>query len=545
MPSPARTLLLFLGCFGFFAFFAHGYLENTDAMVSMQGARAWWLRGNPGLVTKAQAESLPEGTPSWAVEYFVADQIAGDPARLGRTGVDDLRFVWFPIGHQALFVPFVVVGDWLADRFPAVQERSDALRGELLGAQFWPQFLASFLSPLAAAGSVIMLLGLARTLGASARESLWIVLVATLCTQFWPGATETMSNAPGTFFLFATTHLVARYAIANAGPKTLFSAGLVAGVGVVVRYPQATTVALLGLWALHAAWRRGAWKDILWFVGGGVPALVVLLALNHWRFADPFETGYSDSAGFGLINSGVGLVAILFAPGKGVMWFTPLLWLVLPLSVTRPARCAATWFALGSFGVTLALYSSVVYWAAGQCWGIRYMTAPIVLLTVVVFARTRPWQNWRRTSVSLAAVGFVFSLGGVITPYPGQQALALAAGRTVYGDYIGVDDNVNFDVAMSPLHSHWTYAWLSATGRLDSGSSADTTEPLFGVEVESPPPLMQTERGFHHFWWRWLGAVIPGFPGLWVAIGWVAVTSAALWVGLRRAVEPVPPGSGG
>ena len=46
-PPPFRLprvalLLLFFGCCGLFGLTAHGYVENTDAEITMHAARAWW-----------------------------------------------------------------------------------------------------------------------------------------------------------------------------------------------------------------------------------------------------------------------------------------------------------------------------------------------------------------------------------------------------------------------------------------------------------------------------------------------------------------------
>jgi hypothetical protein len=144
--------------------------------------------------------------------------------------------VWFPIGHQALFVPCVAFGDACLQRWPQLEQRSTAAsaRGPLLGAQFWPQFFASFLSPLAAAASVLVLIALCRRLGASPREAIGIVVVATLCTQFWPGSAETVSNAPGALFLYATVLGFAHYS-SGASARALLAAGSCAGVAVLIR----------------------------------------------------------------------------------------------------------------------------------------------------------------------------------------------------------------------------------------------------------------------------------------------------------------------
>lgn len=538
MRACRPDLWLFLACLSVFGVLAHGYLENTDTLVSMQGARAWWLRGDPGLVTAEQSETLPADAPTWELEHLVASFITRpDAPTFGRTGANGRHYVWFPIGHQALLIPCVVLGDLFTDWWPEPEIASVALRGPY-GQQFWAQWFASFLSPLCAALTVVVLLRLARVLLAAygggpprERDAVGIAIVAAFCTQFSPGAVETMSNMPGTFLLTLTVLHVARYTLDPAArSRSLLWAGLTGGAGVLVRYPLALSVTILGVWALVVAVRRRRSRDIGQFVLGGLPFAVLLMGLNAWRFGSVSETGYSGSSGFGTLDPWLGLFAIFAAPGKGVLWFTPLFLLLLPAALQ--VRTAATAVAAALVVVTVATYCTVVYWAAGQCWGIRYMTAPLALFTVVVLAQHRPWARgagWRWSFAAAAALGAAISLGGHITPYVGQQHLATYAGRAEYGwDLPNVDNNVNFDPRLSPVHTHWTYAWASAGGLFgnrdfDKNELADidhAVRAVFGVGLGDPPAhwlphLTQPaapDREFLHWWPRWTAATVRGFP---------------------------------
>jgi hypothetical protein len=533
--TPVRAVaLLWAAWFGLFGLFAHGYIENTDTEITIQAARAWYLRGGPGLVRADQTALLADGAPTWPAEHLVASLIS-DPAlpRYGRTGVDGKHYVWFPLGYQALLVPCVAIGDVLARIWPAPERAYLAERGPVRGDLFWAGLVASFLSPLAAAGIVVVLLLLARTLGATPREALGVVAVAALSTQFLPGSSETLSNLPGAFFLCATVLCIARYAAGVAGARALWWAGMLAGSGVLVRYPQLVPLAAIGGWAAWAAWRRRRVVDLAWFALGGAPWAVLFLWANHARFGTIVETGYSSGAGFGSFPVWIGAFAILLAPGKGVLWFSPPLWLVFAQYVRRTAWTSATASMLVAFVLPLLLFAGVPYWAAGQCWSIRYLTAEIVLLVVVVFVRTRPWQRWPRLCGALAALGLAVSLGGVLTPYTGHQQLAFRAGERIYGPVENLDNNVNFDLRLTPLHTHWIYAWLSARGRLSADEPRDVLGDLFGVDGGPVRLASRTETGFRHWWLRSLPLRWPEFPALQVALAWLAATLAAFWFGAR------------
>ena len=132
------------------------------------------------------------------------------------------------------------------------------------------------------------------------------------------------------------------------------------------------------------------------------------------------------------------------------------------------------------------------------------------------------------------------SLGGVLTPYRGQQVLAASAARVAFAEElrsgaIGVADlpeHINFLPEYSPLHSHWTYAWLVATGAMPGPASPDAVEALFGVPSAGPVPLPVDDLGFRHWWLPNLSARV-GFQ-VWPAIVlWWIATLVALAFGLR------------
>ena len=101
-----------------------------------------------------------------------------------------------------------------------------------------------------------------------------------------------------------------------------------------------------------------------------------------------------------------------------------------------------------------------------------------------VTSGSKPWQRRPVLFALVCGLGLLVSVGGVLTPYRGQQQLAFAAAAVEYpGATTQLDNNVNADPRLSPLHTHWIYAFLSLAGRLEQGGAANTTLPLFGVEL--------------------------------------------------------------
>ena len=514
-----------------FGFGAHGYVENTDALATLHAARALYERGDPGLLGSAPDATELERTVCARARAAVD---AGQHPSYGMFGRDGAFYVWFPIGHQLLLLLPVALGDACEALFPGPAARYRDAKGPLFGELFWAQWWASFVPVLFGAGSVWCLWWIAFALSRDAQRALWVALAASLCTQMWPGSSETTSDAPGQFFLLATAAAVLRIRAGLAGRWTPYQAGFCAGWAVLIRYPHAVPVAvLLGLLCVHAR-RTGCWRPVLGVVLAGLPEALLLLAANVLRFDSLFETGYSSGANaeFWSYPAYLGVPAVLFAPGKGILWFSPPLWLALAALARRGIAAdlrAATWLLLV---LPIAIIGHTASWAAGQCWGIRYAT-PSVVLAVAIALAAAPVRRPRIVAV-VCLLGLVVSLGGVLTPYRGQQQLAYTAAAVVYPGAEQVDNNVNADPRFSPLHTHWIYAGLSATGRLERGGSENTTEPLFGVRVPGPVALAHPDQdaGFRHFFWIGLG--LPAWVTWAGVVGWALAVAGLVRSGLRR-----------
>jgi hypothetical protein len=304
-----------------------------------------------------------------------------------------------------------------------------------------------------------------------------------------------------------------------------------------MRYPHAVPVAVLVGMAILGARRRGEWSHVVALALGALPEAALLLLANWLRFGSLLETGYSAGATpqFWQYPGYLGVPAILLAPGKGIMWFSPPLWIALAVSCGKRALRFPLLPALLLFALPLLVYGHTAGWAAGQCWSVRFLGPSVVLLVAVALATAKPWRRHRRLVTAVCSIGFLVSLGGVITPYRGQQDLANQAAEVVYPGAGQLDNNVNSAPMFSPLHTHWIYAWLSATGRLERGGAENTTGPLFGV-VEGVEPARlgrpHEDAGFRHLWMVSFSS--RGLAPLWALLAiWVTVTVVLLRHGVR------------
>lgn len=554
--------LLWLGLYLLLLCFAHGNLESTDSGITMHAARALWLRGDSGMRRSgAGAEWLAEGA--------IADYIDKTHS-YGKLGVDGERYYcWFPIGHVWWIVPCAALGDGLARAFPGAELRYQRAvagsndpaqlgqsRNYLEGQFALTQGLVAMTLPAAfGATSLLLLLLLAQAFGCSRREALLSALAIAFGTQFFPLTRETLSDGPGLCFLLAALLAVVRYHREQGSWPTLLWGGTAAGCAVLTRYQHGLLVPVLMLAVWFAARRRGRSWDLVAMALGGLPFLVLLLAVDHARFGNMTDTGYPAFGEWFGYPPWIGVTKLLIAAGKGILWYSPLLWLGLWAMLRRSSPMQLRWLGWTLFLIPLLLFGSTQGWQSGQCWGARYVTPGITALLAIALPQVRPWQRWPRTFQALLLLGLLINLTSVVAPMRGHNQLAgqavVARGRQLLEAHaiteqdfraIKADtaDRYFFEWRYSPLHSFWTYAWLSLTGRFGDDqlhpkeSVADTIEPMFGVTGQDNPdgeaPIRWEDRGFRHLWFVFWGRLL-GVPASLLLLP----VAAAAWAVLRAA----------
>jgi hypothetical protein len=547
-PRRAGLVQSFLGLLLLFASLAEGNFENEDSGVTMLAARALWRHGDSGL--RARGEGAESEAEAVAVDKIDGKLGKAGYGKLGRDGVH--RYVWFPMGHLWLMVPCVAAGEALGRAFPQVEERYRALAGPnyLYGTFAFDQGCAALLLPaLFGAASVLLLFLIARELGCSPREALLAAAAVMFATQCFPLARESLSDGPGLCFLLAALWTTVRVHNGDGGRRTLLLGGLAAGAAVLTRYQHALLLPPLALAIAPALRRRDELRRLWWFALGGLPCALLFAAVNHARFGSVADTGYPAFGSWFNYPLWLGLTKLLIAAGKGILWFSPLLWLALPLAVRRANVPRLRWLAWTLFLIPLLLFGQTVGWQSGRCWGARYVTPGVVALLAFVLPQCRPWRRWPRTFWALVAAGLFVNVTSLVAPMRGVTQLAGQAVKAMYDerhrhgeisdqDWESVQDDQAdhffFQPRFSPLHANWTYAWRSLTGGFEDehGQPRDgaefTIDPLFGVSSSEHDyvlaPVRWEDRGFRHLWFRfwgellgtpwWLLALVPLVPGV-------------------------------
>ncbi len=131
--------------------------------------------------------------------------------------------------------------------------------------------------------------------------------------------------------------------------------------------------------------------------------------------------------------------------------------------------------------------------------------------------------------------------------------MANEAAKTVYAEHLArgemvegnLPDHYFSEPRYCPIRSHWVYAWLGMSGRLEQGGSANTTEPLFGVVVGDREPAVRPsaweDRGFRHLWPFYCQALVGGVVWL-LALLWAGLTGWILFSALGRLLVQDPHG---
>jgi hypothetical protein len=213
------------------------------------------------------------------------------------------------------------------------------------------------------------------------------------------------------------------YVVRRGDPSTgaLVASGALLGGAVLAEYTLVLAAVAVGL---HVVWRCGG--RALWFVAGGTPALVALLAYQWATFDSPFAFSYAHS-GFGEAARAAGLedqdpalvanaVRVLVGE-RGLAVVTPLVivGLVGMVMLVRrtPLRDRSAPLAAAASAVSLIVLQMA--WSnptGGDSPGPRYATAAAAFVAPGVAVA---WVRWPRLTRALAAIGALVMLAATWT----------------------------------------------------------------------------------------------------------------------------------
>ncbi len=334
---------------------------------------------------------------SFAITPYQVDNRSG-PGLHGRT------YAQYTLGQTTAMIPLYLLGRRLAglahtDCAAAVAPPIVLLTCKLLG-------------PILGALLAVLFYATARLLAYRRRVALALAALLAFGTALWPDVQSNLEHTMESLFLLAAAYAALRYTATSAvghrqsreGRRWLVVMGLAAGLVFVTRVAGVIALPLLAMYLLllhrrrwPRAWRRPLGRDLALFGLGALPAVVVNAVYDAVRFGSPLLTNPPTKPDHSLgFPPWLGLPDLLISPGKGLLWYTPAVLLLVLAARPFWRRCPlpATLCAL-TCGGYLLFYSNVNYWHGDPAWGPRYLyaTLPYLILPLgEVFGRWRAYR---------------------------------------------------------------------------------------------------------------------------------------------------------
>jgi hypothetical protein len=323
-------------------------------------------------------------------------------------GLGHHLYAFYAPGQATLMIPLYLVGKVVAHHLSLPYDITT-----LYAARSLDLFLGAAL--------VVVFFFTALAIGYSLRVSVILSLLFGLATPAWPDAQSALEQTQVDLFLLISVlgaWLFVCRGMTSRRPLLLSGFGI--GFAVFTRYDAALYLPIVALYPAVLRRRRGEQalilQDWLVFAAGCVPWLVLVAAWNWARFGAPWLTGLHEQT-LGE-PPWLGFVSLTVSPGKGILWYMPLLFL-LPSAWTRFARFrpGLAWLFAAIMAITLLFYANVLYWHGDPAWGPRYLYAALPYAVLPLGTLLETWRRLKRPlqafAIVLAACGLLLSVAAV------------------------------------------------------------------------------------------------------------------------------------
>jgi hypothetical protein len=246
-----------------------------------------------------------------------------------------------------------------------------------------------------------------------------------LTTILWPYAHTSFDALPAGFFVLASAYLLFAGSIRKREPgMTVLLAGLAAGAAVLVRLDCAVIVAVETI-LLVVLYRRSSARTKLRVAAAWLPPLALTAAVTVWyddaRFGSWLNNGHSHDPLVAFTTPiWDGFLGQLLSPGKGIVFFVPLLLVALVgWWLLRRREAVLVVFTGAAVLSYLLFHASFGDWSGSTAWGPRFVVPLIGLMMLplgVVLVRWMQLRPWAKTLVIIAsALGFLVQVIGIST----------------------------------------------------------------------------------------------------------------------------------
>jgi len=453
-----------------------------------------------------QTQSLVE-RGSLAAENEILRGMNAAPGRDGR------MHPIYDLGQPVLGIPFYLAGKAAAAIAPAgihpafVKRFFVNLAGPAMGALaclFLFHLLVRLRIPLGAASIATVLFGAG--------------------TLIWP-YTATYFREPTFAALFTGAVLFAIDPAPRRYGRTAIAGALLA-YAIFTKQANAAVVPAFCLYFwLVERWR--AWPRILVIGGLAGCALAADAAVSLAKFGSLAFAGFETERFHGDVIGG--LYGLLASPGKGFLWFSPVLILALAgLGSFRRREPSAFVLVIGIAATLIGLYAAWSHWYGGRCWGPRFLVplCPLLAVPLAFWLRERSerTEGIRRGAV-IALMGFSAAIQ--LVPALGVENVLREKGTTELEACLRLREQPIVGYALSIPAGEWARP-------PDTAPLGETRSAALERIHRTTPPI----------WW--LRLYRAGFPAAAIA-AYLAASAASLAflfayagcrIGLRA--DPVP-----
>jgi hypothetical protein len=373
--------MIFVFFCGFYVFTAKGAIYFTDGLVNFETVR-----------------SLVEGG-SLAINCAIASEYI-------EVSANGLCYSKYDLGLAVTSIPLYVLSRLFFGPAPLNPEALSP--GKLV--------VSTFNQLVTAATCAVLYLTALRSSG-SRRQAIALSFVFGLFTLAWPYSSTYFAQPLVGLLLLVSFLILRTYASGSCPPYAV--AGLLLGWASFTRLDAVPLAAMMCIYALSSlVCRRTPLKrTLLLFAFLSFPIVLAIMAygiLSTVRTGNAFQLGYSGEGW--TTPMWTGLYGLLFSPGRGIVFYSPLVILAI---LGLPKLWQRGWRAdVGLIGglaiVQLGIYSSWHAWEGGWSWGPRFLvpTQPLLMLGLL------PWLEKKKPEAAvlvLSSVAYLVQMIGALT----------------------------------------------------------------------------------------------------------------------------------
>jgi hypothetical protein len=552
-----------------------GPAELSAAEVEFQSTSALVRTGRLALGGTPEAEAIRAAVladPELADELHVRVVAAGAETEVyGRHGV----------GQVLLALPFYALGRLWALAAPELEaEGARQSYDDVPASESLAHLVVGLRNPLLGAGTVWLVAMCALRLGVGRRRAVLAALGLGLTTYLWPQARSSLSDVQATFCLALAFHLVlvARERLDRLEmPRGRIALGIGAALALaflsrIAVAPACVLLAAVGETVLRLGFQRiqssrwsprgtGGVTPMRALVFGVAPLLVgfaLFVGTNLARFGAPFDSGYGNVLAGSMFRGDAltGLAGLWLSPGRGLLVFAPLV-LLVPFGLARAVEEGERLVITAILGVTVLITLPAVFapeWHGDATYGPRYLLPALPFLWLFVALGLEEGERRkgvRRLGATLAVLGLVVTLPGVLVDHRTNDELTRAAARHAWPDAqsLGLPiaatepelererfERTLWDLRFAAPFTHWRIFRHRVAGL---GEDFPVETIYFVPHSAVLTPAGERSREFRHFGWREFVRRFGGPAGVPVAVGALLLMLAvvALARGLDRTAQ--------